>query len=94
MNLENILNTYGAILIVIVVIKIIYFILLLCKVFDNAKSTYNNEKTLVDIHNNQVIEIGNQRKIIELLSEQNEKLERIANALEQDSEPYIIEKED
>lgn len=97
MNIEEILGyiieTYGIIVVGIAVVKIIYFVVLLCKVYDTANQTYKINTDINDIYDNQLEELQNQREIIRQLSEQNEKLDRIAYALEQDSEPYIIEEE-
>lgn len=89
--LGYIIETYGIIVIGIAVIKIIYFVVLLCKVCDTANQSYRINKDINDIYDNQLDELNNQREIIKLLSEQNEKLDRIAYELEQDSEPYVIE---
>ncbi len=94
MDIADILESYGMILLGVVIIKIIYYLILLCKVNDSANEVYRNGKTLTDIHNNQIDEIENQKVIIDLLAEQNELLNRIAQALEEDGEPYIIEKND
>ena len=90
MNIGDLIETYGLILIAIIVIKVIYFIILLCKVSDSSETGRNTQL----IYNNQIDEEEKQDRIIELLERQNEKLERIAQALEQEEEPYIIEKED
>lgn len=90
--LGYIIETYGIIVIGIAVIKIIYFVVLLCKICDTANQSFKINKDINDIYDNQLDELHNQREIIRLLSEQNEKLDRIAYALEQDSEPYVIEK--
>lgn len=92
--LGYIIETYGVIIIGISVIKIIYFVVLLCKICDTANQSFKINKDINDIYDNQLDELHNQREIIRLLSEQNEKLDRIAYALEQDSEPYVIEKKE
>lgn len=94
MNIADIIESYGMILLGITIIKILYYLILLCKVFESVNEVYKNGKTLTDIHNNQIDEIENQRIMIDLISEQNALLSRIAQALEEDGEPYIIDKED
>lgn len=95
MNIEeifgNIIETYGIIVIGVLVIKILYFIILLCKVCETSNETYRTRRELEEIKENQENEIQNQKYIIKQLVEENKKLERIAKALEQDSEPYVIE---
>lgn len=90
MNIGDLIETYGIIIISVGIIKIIYFVILLCKVSDSAETGRNTR----EIYNNQVDAEEKQDKIIELLEKQNMKLERIAKALEKEEEPYIIEKED
>lgn len=80
MNFETIVNTYGIVIVGIILIKVIYFLVLISRVGSVADDSYKTQKK--------------QEEIIELLEMQNEKLERIAQALEQEEEPYIIEKED
>ena len=67
MNLENIIETYGTIVTVIIILKIIYYLILISRIGDIK---------------------------YEIKKELNKKLERIAKALEQETEPYIIKKED
>lgn len=93
--LGYIIETYGIIMISVLVIKIIYFLILICKVCETSNETYRTRKKLEEIKDNQETEIQNQKYIIKQLVEENKRLERIAKALEQDSEPYVIEtKED
>ncbi len=95
LNIQDIFEAYGTIMLIIIIVKIIYDVILIAKIWETASNTTDSERLLRDIYNNQVDEEENQKKIIELLEQQNEKLERIANALEQqDSEPYIIEKDE
>ena len=80
MNLENIIETYGTIVTVIIILKIIYYLILISRIGDIK---YEIKK-----------ELNKQDELKMILIEQNKKLERIAKALEQETEPYIIEKED
>lgn len=85
LSIENIIEAYGAIVILVIIVKIIYFISLH---FAVSKVRYEIEDT--------------RKIIIEKMEKQNElnlaylkkfttQFERIAKALEQDQEPYIIE---
>lgn len=80
MNLENIIETYGTIVTVIIILKIIYYLILISRIGDIK---YEIKK-----------ELNKQDELKMILIEQNKKLERIAKALEQETEPYIIKKED
>lgn len=91
MNLEGLLETYGAVVLLAFIIKIIYHIILLAKVFDTANNTNNSCRMQNEIYETMV---KNQEQLIAYMKEQNKKLERIAKALEEEPEPYIIEKED
>ena len=67
MNLENIIETYGTIVTVIIILKIIYYLILISRIGDIK---------------------------YEIKKELNKQDEWIAKALEQETEPYIIKKED
>ena len=87
MNLENLLEVYGIIILLVPIIIIIYHIILLSKVCVTAKETHLARKRQEEIKD---ILIVLERKNLQ----QTKLLERIATVLEtDDSEPYIIEKE-
>lgn len=94
MNFETILNTYGIVIAGIILIKVIYFLVLISRVGSVADDSYKIQKKQNEI--SEKLEELDRRSAEELrlMNEQNELLKRIAQALEQEEEPYIIEKED
>lgn len=94
MNIENLLETYEAAIIIVVIIKVIYFLVLISRVGSIADDSYKIKKNQDEISEKlEELERKSAEKL-RLMNEQNELLKRIAQALEQEEEPYIIEKED
>ncbi|WP_443656067.1 hypothetical protein [Faecalibacillus faecis] len=87
MNLESIIETYGIVLVIAFIIKLVYYVILLSKVSETATETYMSRKNLDNIYE---ILITLERKSIE----QTKLLKRIAKALETENEPYIIERKE
>lgn len=101
MEVEELLKTaieaiiaYKGILIIAFIIKIIYFIALISKVGSVADDSWQAKKNQDEILI--LLEELNERSMVEikLMNEQTEQLRKIAQALEQEEEPYIIEKEE
>lgn len=94
MNLEALIEAYAGIIIVVIIIKVIYFLILISRVGSIADDNYRIKKSQDEI--SEKLEEIDRRSTEELrlMNEQNELLKRIAQALEQEEEPYIIEKED
>ena len=94
MNLEDLIEAYAGIIIVVIIIKVIYFLILISRVGSIADDNYRIKKSQDEI--SEKLEELDRRSAEELrlMNEQNELLKRIAQALEQEGEPYIIEKED
>lgn len=80
MDIINILETYGTIVTVTIILKIIYFLILISRIGDIK---YDIKK-----------ELNKQDELKMILIEQNKKLERIAKSLEEEQEPYIIERKE
>lgn len=94
MNIENLLETYKAAIIIVVIIKVIYFLVLISKVGSIADDSYKIKKNQDEISEKLEELERKSAEELRLMNEQNELLKRIAQALEQEEEPYIIEKED
>lgn len=94
MNIENLLETYEAAIIIVVIIKVIYFLVLISRVGSIADDSYKIKKNQDEISEKLEELERKSAEELRLMNEQNELLKRIAQALEQEEEPYIIEKED
>lgn len=94
MNIENLLETYEAAIIIVVIIKVIYFLVLISRVGSIADDSYKIKKNQDEISEKLEEHERKSAEELRLMNEQNELLKRIAQALEQEEEPYIIEKED
>ncbi|MDY4579738.1 MAG: hypothetical protein SO471_17700 [Anaerobutyricum hallii] len=94
MNIEELLETYAGIIIIVIIIKAVYFLILMSKVSSISEDSYNIKKNQDEI--SEKLEELDRRSAEELrlMNEQNEILKRVAQTLEQEEEPYIIEKED
>ena len=49
MNLESIIETYGIVLVIAFIIKLVYYVILLSKVSETATETYMSRKNLDNI---------------------------------------------